>query len=258
MCLLPVSKLEVTLHVPTGQEEMRLLETQESETRAAVDLLESVAEFACPGPTVAQLPVSDIEYLLLELRRQVFGDVARTDVRCPVPECRARVDVDFRIGDYLAHHRPTPPAATEADAEPGWYRLPNQQVRFRPPTAADQMACLDTADPERRLRALCMSPETAARGDMARVERALARLAPSLSGVLEGSCPECGARLEMFFDVPRFVLAEFRNQAAGLYREVDVLASRYHWTEAAILALPARRRGQYRDLAESADRAVRA
>ena len=73
-------------------------------------------------------------------------------------------------------------------------------------------------------------------------------MAPSLSDALKGSCPECGAALEMYFDVQQFVLRELRDQATFLYEDVHLVASQYHWPESSILDLPSRRRAQYAEI----------
>jgi hypothetical protein len=254
MFALPVSKLDVNLRLPTGREEMLLIESYEAETQTAVDLLEAVVDFAGECSDIADLPVPDVEYLLLELRRRVLGDVVRTHVRCSTRECRSPIDVDFRISDYLAAYGPKTPSSVVSDEEQGWFRLQGQSTRFRVPSATDQLIALGSADPERTLRSRCIEDPNVEQGAARRIERFLASMAPTLSGVLQGTCTECGSKVAFFFDVPRFVLTELRNQAIYVYQDVDRLASRYHWSEESILALPARRRVQYADLAESAGR----
>ena len=70
-------------------------------------------------------------------------------------------------------------------------------------------------------------------------------LAPNLSQNLEGICPECGARVSVFFSPRRYCLRELRERAAFVYQDVDLLARRYHWSESEILALPCIRRMNY-------------
>jgi hypothetical protein len=54
------------------------------------------------------------------------------------------------------------------------------------------------------------------------------------------------------FDPRRFCLRELRDRARFVYDDVDVLARRYHWSERAILTLPAARRASYAELARQA------
>jgi hypothetical protein len=73
----------------------------------------------------------------------------------------------------------------------------------------------------------------------------MAAIAPVLSDVVRGLCPECGIAFDMHFDVQSFVLAELRGQAAFLYEDMHLLAGRYHWSEEAVLQIPSRRRAHY-------------
>ncbi len=74
-------------------------------------------------------------------------------------------------------------------------------------------------------------------------------MAPSLSGDLQGVCPECGASVTVHFEARWFCLRELRDRAAFLYQDVDLLARRYHWSEAEILSMPQGRRAAYAELA---------
>ncbi|MCC6368262.1 MAG: hypothetical protein IT165_32450 [Bryobacterales bacterium] len=252
MYRLPVSKLEVDLRFPTGREELLLLEARGNETCTALDLLARLAEFAGDA-SVRGLPVADMEYLLLALRRLVLGESILSVVRCPQPGCRAQIDVDFPIGEYCAHHKPAAAPDAEQDGE-GWYRLRGEAVRFRLPLGSDQEAALRGGDAERELIARCVEPAQASRGALRRVERAIARMAPLLSQELSGKCPECGVAVRMYLDVQSFVLQELRSQALGLYEEVGRLAKAFHWPEESILAMPAHRRMVYSDLAAGSGR----
>jgi hypothetical protein len=86
-----------------------------------------------------------------------------------------------------------------------------------------------------------------------RIERAIARMAPEVTGGVGGACPACGAAVEALFDVAGFVVAELRFHSAGVYADVDVLAAAYGWDEAAILALPGARRRRYAELVRERD-----
>jgi hypothetical protein len=211
-------------------------------------LLARLTEFA-QGGNVRSLPVADVEYLLLQLRRLVLGDVMLSVVRCPQTGCRAQIDVDFPISEYCAHYQPAAAADAEADGESGWYRLRRAAVRFRLPSGADQEAALGGRRAEDELIARCVEPADAPRGALRRVERAIARMAPLLSQELTGRCPECGVEARLYLDVQSFVLQELRTQASGLYEEVGRLAKTFHWAEESILAMPAHRRMAYADLA---------
>jgi hypothetical protein len=253
MFQLPVSAREVDLRMPGGAEDLLLLEHGGGEVELAIQL---IARLARPregsAPDWAQLPVADIEALLLAIRRMVLGDVIRAGIRCPASGCGARVDVDFSIAAYLGHHRSRIPPWVEPEEEPGWFRLRGQPVRFRIPNGADQAAALCHPYPERELVRRLIQPPGIARGALTRIETAMAAIAPSLSGSLEGRCPECRAAIPVHFDVLHFVLGELKNQAMYFHEDVHLLARNYHWSEESILALPSRRRLRYAELAAEA------
>src|SRR5205809_3820044 len=113
MVALPVSGLEVTLAHPGGEEDVLLCESPRHDTTLAVALLSRLARSDGAPLQCESLTVTDLEVLLLQLRRMVLGDVVRGETGCSSPDCGARVDVTFRISEYLAHHarRPSPDAA---------------------------------------------------------------------------------------------------------------------------------------------------
>lgn len=255
MVTLPLTNRRVELRALTGADQVYLLEARGTETAVALGLVERVATGVNEPLDATALPVTDFEALMVELRRMSHGDLLRTDVHCPAG-CLERIDISFRLTDYMRHARPRAYRAAVADGEAGWYRLEGENVRLRLPTAADQLAIAGEADAERALLARCTQPVPRGRSQAARVFRAMERLAPTLSQELDGRCPACGATVRLFFDVQRFVLTELRNQAESVYDDVDRIAARYHWTEDLILALPARRRMAYADRAALAGRAM--
>ena len=82
-----------------------------------------------------------------------------------------------------------------------------------------------------------------------RAEKAMEAMAPSLSGDLLGTCPDCWAGVTVYFEARQFCLCELRERAAFIYQDIDLLARRYHWLEADILAMPYARRTNYAELA---------
>jgi hypothetical protein len=112
---------------------------------------------------------------------------------------------------------------------------------------ADALAARGEQNPRLALQRRCLAPGLDPKW-CRRLELTISRLAPQASGEVGGTCPACGGQLAAWFDVPRFVLAEFKRIAAGIYHEVHLLAEHYHWAEAAILALPGTRRRAYAEL----------
>jgi hypothetical protein len=246
MVRLPVSRWKLRLRQPAGAEDILLLEHPTNDPDLALALVARLAEPV--GDTTVnweELSVSDLEFLLLTLRQMVFGDWIRTDAVCPTHGCGKRVDVSFRIRDYLSHHAPRRSPAILPSETPNWFQLRNTDVTFRLPTVADQIAIFHHPQPEQALSQRCLRPSDISAKLRRRVETAMEALAPNLSDDLQGQCVECGTLVTLFFDVQQFTLQELRRQAALVYEEIHLLASSYQWTEAAILALPHHRRQQY-------------
>jgi hypothetical protein len=246
MFRLPVSGLEVSLRPLSGAEELLLLDAREYDTWLTLRLLAGVARLA-DGAEVEwdALTLTDVEALLLLLRQAVFGDWIRADLSCPTEGCGARVEVAFRVSDYLDYHRPRTPRNVEAAGEAGWFRLRGAPVQFRLPSGGDQMVAASRENPTRELVRLCVNPPELSGRLLRRVEAAMGALAPSLADGVRGRCPNCGASIEIIFDPQHFCLRELRGQAAYLYEDMHLLARHYHWSEAEIVALPRHRRIQY-------------
>lgn len=246
---LPVDGRTVRLKPLDGAAELLAAETREDATRGALRLLALVAE---PVDEAAQaratdwtgLSVTDFETLLLALRADLFGTRVRSDFACPAPSCGDRVEMEFSLADYLAAVRPRRPRGVVADADrPGWWRC--GEVAFRLPSAQDQLEAQARPDGAVLLARRCLDPHDAPPAQRARAERAMAAMAPEVSGPIGGQCPGCGAPLTALFHAPSFVMGELRRAVGLLAEEIDLVASAYHWSEAEILALPRSRRQAY-------------
>jgi hypothetical protein len=258
---LPVSSLAVALMAPTGAEEVLLAERRAEDGGLALALVERLAR-AEANVDWAALPVTDIDVLIARLRMAVVGDRVIGEAICVSPICREKVDLSFRLSDWLAHHRPRSGAPkgrdwrAELDADaPGWHRLMVRGVeaaRFRLPTLADQIAVQEAVDPAVALAERVMRPARPTARVRAKAEAAMEMLAPALSGPMQGQCPHCGAAITALFQPRQYCLRELSDRARFVYDDIDALAERYHWTERAILRLPAARRSQYVERARQA------
>jgi hypothetical protein len=258
--VLPVSGAMVTLREPTGVEDLLLAEHAPEDPRLALALAQRLARgdvAADAAPDWVALCVADIDTLVVRLRQMLVGDRVVAEMTCA--SCDCRVDLSFGLGSYLAHHRPAPrpprgrgwTSAICADA-PGWHAVTadgTEAARFRLPALADQIAVYGVPDAAAALAARCIRPHDAPARTRARVEAAMAALAPPLAGPLQGQCPECGAPVAARFEARLYCLQELRDRARFVYDDVDTLAERYHWSERAILALPRARRVQYAERA---------
>ncbi len=245
MPVLPVSGVRLQLRDATGEEQLLVLTAAGSGAETVVALLERLAH--APGAEAIEwykLPAVELAVAALLLRRSWLGERIHTETVCPDSECGEIIDVSFFVSDYLEHHRPRPRRGVRS-LEDGWFGLDGETVAFRIPTIADLLA----AEREERdgdwLSTRCVRPHDASGRQRARVERALAAIAPRMDDHLSGRCPACGKTVELFFAPVEYVLAELHDASAELFADVHELALAYHWSEQSILALDRRRRQSY-------------
>jgi hypothetical protein len=249
MLRLPVSGLQVIIRQPTGAEDVFLQEMQGATAAAALEFIGRLVRTPAGAPVDwLDVSVSDLEALLLGLRQAVVGDLISTEAHCPRAECGARVDIAFRIGQFLASRTPGRSRKVKDSGDGKWFALIGETVEFRLPTGADLLSIDGHPEPYRELVRRCIRPEGIAAGLWGRAERAMEALAPRFSSNLSGKCPECGRAFEVYFDVLHFVMRELRAHSAAVYQDVHLLALHYKWPEADILALPRNRRSAYAEM----------
>lgn len=255
MLRLPVSGVAVQLLEPAGTADLMLCEAVELDTKLAVALAGCIATTPT-GQEIAwaEMPVVDLDAVLLLFRQVHVGDVVRAEAVCPLASCGKPVDVSFRISEYLAYHRPSKPAGIK-DAGEGWYRLTKGTAEFRLPQVSDVEACASDSDPAAALVARCIRPAGLSPRDWRQADRAMSAMAPSLCEDLGATCVECKSEIRLRFDPQDYVLREFRDRALGIREDVHTLASTYHWREADILALPRSRRIAYVQMVHGAQSA---
>ena len=248
---LPVSGLQVSVQQPTGVEDLLLQEARNLDMGLAFQLFDRlvrVSRDAGTSPDTAvswgELSVTDLEALLLLLRREVLGDLIRAETECAAAGCKSRVDVSFHIDEYLADQKPRVPRGVAKIEGERTYRLAKSDVRLRLPNGEDMSAIDRQAITKRELMQRCIQAEVSARVRQ-RIERAMEALAPRLSRTMAGECPECHATMKFHFYVTPFVLRELRDHAATIFEDVHLLAVYYKWPEEDILALPRSRRLRY-------------
>jgi hypothetical protein len=252
---------EVHLRPLVAAEAIEVLDKSEaarSPARLVTALLARCAEMS--DEAVAELTVGDREALLLHLRRLTFGERMPCVLTCPRAECGERMDLDLLVSDLLLSPYPDPRVVHEAvfeDAGASW------TVQFRLPNGSDQEAVADAPfDEDRAVELLlrrCVRRAERDGGAADRVPPGVARQLSELMGmldpqaeiILEPRCPACQGVFHASFDTTSWLFRELTIRTRALLSEVHVLASVYHWSEAAILALPEHRRRWYLDLVEA-------
>jgi hypothetical protein len=226
-----------------------------------IDPLEGTS--AEPASIVRALIAGDREAILLQLRRMTLGDDFTGVFRCTAPACAEPLELELKVSDILL-----PPYARAAER----YTVAVEhdgatfEVWFHLPTAGDQedaaeLARVDSAAVARLVFGRCV--ESALQGGQAldpaeipepvvdRVADAMEELDPQAIVEFELTCPACGSLFSAQLDAGDFLLRELDQRVDRLLREVHTLALCYHWSEAAILALPRVRRERYLELIAS-------
>jgi hypothetical protein len=259
--ILPVSGLAISLRPPTGFDDVYVLETQSDDIAVTIELANRLATpvgdkdgaFVSSGDAHAfdwsALTVTDLDVLILLIRKIVLGDKVRTDVVCPAPNCGRRVDFEMRVTEYVGHFAGGRPRRVEEAQSPGWYRFTGTDaVTFRLPTGMDLISVGWLADADRAIAQRCIRPSNVPAAVLNRVQLAMQVLAPSLREDIQAVCSECGSVFTVAFNPQRFCLTELRYQAALVYEDVHLLARTYHWREDDILAMQQSRRARYREM----------
>jgi hypothetical protein len=231
---------------------IRLAGAVEDRAGAVEDLAGAVEDLAGAVEDRAELgrlTVGDREVLLLRIRQASFGPTLDLVVSCPDARCGEPMDLRLDLDD-LCRGRAEPVAAHEAVIGRS-----DMVVRFRLPTGADQAAVSEQAldDPIGAGRALARAcligsdPDDLGWGpdELDELGDVLAGLDPHADIELSLVCPECGRAFLAPLDAAELLRDELRRRRRDLDVEVHLLASHYHWTEAAILDLPSDRRRRY-------------
>lgn len=244
MMHLPVDGRVVRLRPLAGADELAVAEARGGVLETALVLLDRLVAPVDGGPDDwSQLSVTDFELLLLAVRRELFGDLVRSDFFCPEEDCGERVEIEFSVADFAAAVAPGRPRGVSDDPDrPGWRKVGGLAVR--PPAVSDQMIAQAGGGEEALVRR-CIDPPDAPARQRNRAVAALQALAPEVSRTLEGVCPGCRRPVHAVFHVPGFVVAEVRRAVSRMTDEVDLIAAAYHWSEPEILALPRARRQAY-------------
>jgi hypothetical protein len=210
------------------------------------------------------LTAGDREALLLHLRRLTLGERMPCVLVCPAPGCGAKMDLELRIGDLLQPPYADAPEQHEVTiSENG----DSYQVRFRLPTGADMEAAAEWAGNDLSaatglaLKRCVVQVNRKGEGEpLASIPQAvlrelpetMARLDPQAEIRLDLACPECGRHFSTVLDAADFFFRELTALSENLYREIHLLAFYYHWSEAEIMRMTARKRKRYLDLLEEA------
>lgn len=186
------------------------------------------------------LPVGKRIECLLMLGTLDGLDAFDIDLHCP--GCHGLFEVTTTAEELLEAGRAADRVIVEVPSNAG-------MSRFRIPTGRDQKLWLEQGLPDGTdtIAAIIATLEVDAVNDVcvSALEAALDVADPLLRAPIVSACPDCACQVEAEMDLEAFVLAHFQRSQDSLIAGIDLLASRYHWSEAEILALPEWRRVRY-------------
>lgn len=164
------------------------------------------------------------------------------EVRCP--RCDDSFEVTLTTGELLDPGRAIHRTVVEVRTEGG-------VSRFRVPTGRDQLAWLGQVFPDEKGAIQAVMARLVVAGDghvpVAYLEAAFDEADPLLRAPVASACPNCGCEVEGETDLAGTTLARLSGAQDSMIEEIDLLASRYHWSEAEILSMPGWRRARYVD-----------
>lgn len=186
---------------------------------------------------IEALGASEADRLAASLYTEIYGD--RAECRLSCRGCGQAYEFTLALSDLIAAQdadRPPPP-------DEGWWRL-DEGCEVRAPTLADLAdAPTPAALAERLSRGPACDPEN--------IAAFLDRAAPLLSVDLDAACPHCARAETVRFDLSAYLAARLAQERPFLIRETHLIASRYGWTHAEIMALPRADRRAYAGLIEA-------
>jgi hypothetical protein len=212
----------------------------------APSLLVSLS-WVASSDALAGSTTGETDRMLFALREAVFGPALDCVATCQ--SCGVIREFSATAGDLVA-------AAPSSVADR--VSLLDGVLQCRPVLNSDLRDLLGSAGPvsARRLLQTCLVGESAVLETLADddCERALGQLAEADPGAcveVALDC-ECGHRWIDEFDIRAYLLTELTNWAVRALRDVHRLASRYGWSESAILRMSPWRKRIYLDACEGA------
>lgn len=185
------------------------------------------------------LPVTVHDRLLAEVYRAEIGE--KVSCRAACSDCAQPFEFELALAELLAAQDREAAACGRTGADGRWAV---GRARLRPPTLGDA-----GADPAVLVPLLC--GETVDPDSVAELADFLERASPLLALDLDAICPHCGAVQQLGFDLPRFLVRALGSERPFLIRETHLIAARYGWSHAEIMALPRDDRRAYAALIES-------
>lgn len=218
------------------------LQVEASDPQSANRLLAALLLERDGSPVdLAGLLVTWRDRALAEIYRAAIGDAVECRSRCT--ECEEPFEFTINLSAVLTQQNETAQATGLLPNDKGDWEL-ESGTKLRPPTLSD----IAGAD-----KATVLAKNLVTKGSLSpqEVDETLEDAAPLLGFEIETECPECGASQKSSFEIGRFLIESLAAERPFLIRETHLIASRYGWDHASIMALPRRDRQAYAGLIES-------
>lgn len=229
----------------TALEDLQIDLDSDDRVRVVTDVLVACA---CPDRDADfywDLPISARTAGLLGLIALDGADAVDVGFHCQ--ECSAPLEISLDVEELLDRERSALDRLTLVGEN-------GAVTELRRPTGRDQAvwAAAAFADDRawRQAAASRICDGTAVLDDerLGRIEQALDEADPLLRADVETTCPDCGAISRHDVDLVACALERLRRAQQAAIETVHQMASRYHWSEADILAMPPWRRERYLSL----------
>jgi hypothetical protein len=208
-----------------------------------------------PGTTVGpgkatDLAVCDCDRLCASIYLDYFGENIEGRFSCY--ECREPFDLHFSLPGLIANLEDNLKSPASGPDSNGVYTLPNG-CSFRLPTAGDQrrLAGLEPDDAVAGLIRQCIVEGEPAQ-DSLTLQTTMDQVGPLLDLDLDASCPRCGTRQTVRFDIQSYLFRSLAYERQFLNYEVHCIAMAYGWGLQEILSLTREDRRTFVRLIQSA------
>ena len=212
-------------------------------TERAVTLAAAVEPVVDPSELLEE-SIGNRDARLATFHRDAIAAAIDATAQCPA--CDDTVEFEVSIDQLLDTN------GRRASIEP--LVIDGVEVVWRPPTSSDLIAAASATNAEDAAESIyraCVQSAPASDAVRAAVAEAIAAADPLAEVIVGLECPECAENFSAEVDVSRHALLGFERQVRSLLRDVDILATRYGWTEAEVLAVPDKRREAYLAMADS-------
>jgi hypothetical protein len=199
-----------------------------------------------------KLSIGERDAILLDLRERIFGPNIWGQANCPA--CNEHIEVRFATTDIRFAPRAKPLGDLSTSAA-------GFSLRFRLPSSQDLLSVSGMQDKEAAYEQLlkrCIIEIRSSDGENVQeqippevVEAVVDGMEiadPQANIGIDLSCPSCGQKWLMIFDILSFLWSEIDAWAYRALREVHCLAAAYGWHEAEILSMSAKRRQIYLEM----------